>query len=176
VLVPSISFSSDKKLARCEQQHYYRYTEKLKRKVKSEGLFRGDVMHQMIEAFRRDQDWEKTFKVWKKKVWGSLFDEQKEDYGLDFCDVIYDLMGHWVDHWSGEHKKWKYLYIEQDFQIMTKLGIPIRWKGTLIAQEGKFTLLLENKNKKTNSDLGGKDPAGTDARVLLLIRAEEDPH
>jgi len=151
--VKGVSYSSDKKLARCEKQYSYRYDEKLKAKVKKRGLYIGDWMHQLTEAFRRDQDWKKKWKELKKTLWDSLFDEEKEMYG-DVPSLSYELMEHYIEHWEDDHKKWKPLHIEEAYEKMTKYGWPVRWKSDYIVKEGKLTVLVENKNNKEIPDSG----------------------
>lgn len=146
--VTSVSYSSDKKLVRCDQQYSYRYDDGLKPRVKKEGLFRGNIIHDLLEAHRRNLDWEKKLKEIKKTKYDPLFDEEKEILGENFLPHIEDLFGHYVDHWEIENKRWKIIHIEKMFSINTRFGFPIRWKADLIVKEGKATVLVENKNKK----------------------------
>lgn len=146
--VTGVSYSSDKKLVRCEQQYSYRYDEKLKRRIKGEGLFRGDWLHQLLEAYRKREKWEKTFARLHDDVWGRLFDEEKEMYGEDFPDVIHDLFEHYVDHWGADDALLRPVCVEQAFELVTKSGLLIRFKADYIATDGKVNILFENKNKK----------------------------
>jgi PD-(D/E)XK nuclease superfamily len=147
--VSGVSFSSDKKLSRCEQQYSYRYDEKLKKRVKTKGLYMGDILHRVIKTYRLKGDWEKTLRIWKKREWGKLFDEEREMYeenGLT-PEIVYNLMSHYVEHWGEEDAEWKPLFVEQSFTLETKWGIPIRFICDYIAQKGKQIALFENKNK-----------------------------
>jgi hypothetical protein len=147
--VTGVSFSSDKKLVHCQQQYSYRYDEKLQKRIKSKGLFMGSVLHTLIETYRRKGDWEKRLRIWEKKEWKPLFDEEKEGYeekGMT-PKIVHDLMEHYVEHWGAEDLLWKPLFIEQAFEIPTKYGFPIRFKADYIAQKGKVIALFENKNK-----------------------------
>jgi len=148
--VSSVSFSSDKKLARCEQQYSYRYDEKLKRQVKKKGLYTGDWMHQLLEAYYLKQDWKKKFKILKKELWDKLFDEERsmyEEQGFT-PQVAYGLMEHYVEHWGPQEKDWKIVLVEKAFELVTKDGLPIRWKADLVIQDGSIRALVETKNKK----------------------------
>jgi hypothetical protein len=155
--VSGVSFSSDRKLVRCEMQYSYRYDQKLKRRIKSKGLYCGDFIHQLLEAFRlhlRDPKlptWEKKFKEIKKKMWDSLFDEEREMYEENGFtpQLAYDLFGHYVERWEPEHRKWKIIQVEKSYEIPTRYGFPIRFKADCIVQEGKSLVLVENKNKKS---------------------------
>lgn len=146
--VTGVSFSSDKKLARCEMQYSYRYDQGLKARLKKTGLYRGDWIHQLLEEYRHKRDWEKKFKELKRTSWMPLFDEEKEMYGEKFPDQIYDLFGHYVEHWKDNDKNWRVIQVEQDFEMMTKLGFPVRWKSDYIVRDGKSIVLVENKNLK----------------------------
>lgn len=154
--VTGVSFSSDKKLARCEQQYSYRYDEKLKRRVKSKGLYVGDWMHQLLEEYRRKGDWKKKFVEVKKELWDKLFDEEKEGYEEDgfVPQVAYDLMDHYVETYDEEDKVYEPLHVEQYFELDLKVGFPFRWKSDYIARntETGLTVLFENKNKKEIPD------------------------
>lgn len=150
--VTGASFSSDKKLARCEQQYSYRYDQGLKRRIKKIGLYRGDWIHQLKEAHFKGKDWEKVFKELKKKLWNPLFDEEKEDYGEDFPEATRDLMGHYIEYWEHENKNWKIIQVEGDYEKMTKSGFPIRWKSDLVIKEDGLTVLVESKNLKKMPD------------------------
>ena len=79
--VKSCSYSSDKALARCEMKFHYKYVENLHRKIKSVGLFRGDWVHQLLEAKYTNKDWRKYYRTeLVKKVWNKIFDEEKEEF------------------------------------------------------------------------------------------------
>jgi PD-(D/E)XK nuclease superfamily protein len=155
--VSGVSFSSDRKLVRCEQMFSYRYDEKLKPRIKSKGLYMGDYIHQLLEAFRlhlkdpKLPDWKTTFKRVKKEMWDKLFDEEKEMYEENGFtpQLAYDLFEHYEDHWETQHKKWKIVQVEKSYEIPTRFGFPIRFKADCIVQEGKWTILVENKNKKS---------------------------
>lgn len=146
--VTGVSYSSDKKLARCEQQYSYRYDQQLRRKVKKLGLFRGDWLHELLQAYREKKDWKKRWRELKKERWDKLFDEEKENYGPDFPQGVYDLMEHYVEYWGERDKDLKVVQIEKSYELMTKFGWPVRWKSDYIVKDGKVVVLFENKNKK----------------------------
>lgn len=169
MIVKSCSFSSDKKLARCEQQFDYRYGQQLKPKIKKLGLYKGDWIHQLLQAHythgiptRRIKTrhemtrggWKQKFDELKKKLWDPLFDEEKEGYGLDFLDTVRDLLEHYVDHWSEWDKDWELLHIEQRYEMITKLGFPVRWQADLIVRDKRenSNILVETKAKKAIPD------------------------
>lgn len=166
--INGVSFSSDRKLSRCEMQFHYRYEEKLNLKLKKIGLFRGDLGHQLVEAHYTRVNgvshpgWRSKFEELVKTRWDKLFDEEKEDYGMDFMSTLYDLMEHYETHWADYDKDWEIVHVEKDFEIMTKWGFPIRWKADLIVEEKlkistarrikgseqKRKILVEHKFKK----------------------------
>ena len=150
--VKSVSYSSDRKLGRCEQQYSYRYDEGLKPKLKSKGLFFGDVMHQLQQAHYRGEGWEKRFKIWKKESWGRLFEEEREMYienGFN-PDFAFELFTHYVDHWHSEDKHWQIVLVEERFELETKLGIPVIFQADLIVRDKRDGVyaLVETKNNE----------------------------
>jgi len=164
VKVKGISFSSDKKLARCEQMYSYRYEEKIEPKTKKVGLFRGDLGHQLVQAHytRPGPGWKAKFEELKAERWDKLFDEEKEEYGMDFMETLYDLMEHYESHWAESEKHWNVIGVEQEYSINTKHGWPVRWKADLLVEdvlkvstarrirghEQKRVILVEHKFKK----------------------------
>jgi hypothetical protein len=148
VKVKTVSFSSDRKLVRCEQQYSYRYDEGLKPRVKSKGLYMGAVLHDLIETHRRKGDWKKVFASFQKQ-WNSLFDEEREMYeekGMT-PEHVKNLFTHYTEHWADEDAEWKPLFVEQEFRLPTKYGITIIFKADYIAQRKGVIALFENKNK-----------------------------
>lgn len=164
MLVKGISYSSDKKLARCEMQYHYNYEEKLQLKRKKVGLFRGDLGHQLVEAHftKSGPGWRQKFDELKTSRWDKIFDEEKEEYGIDFMESLYNLMEHYEEHWDAWDKNWTVIGVEQEHSIMTKHGWPIRWKVDLLVEEPiktnsvrrikghdqKRIILVEHKFKK----------------------------
>lgn len=154
--VSGVSYSSDRKLARCEMQYSYRYDQKLKPRVKKKGLFLGDWMHQMQEAWRRRENWEAILERLIEEQWDKLFDEEKEMYNegfkLPFPEHARDLMTHYDEYWRDQRDEWKNVEIEVSHALMTKLGFPYRWKSDWIVREGRMNILVETKNKKKIPD------------------------
>lgn len=150
--VYSVSYSSDKTLARCEMQYHLKYEQNLRPRLKKQGIWRGEWMHELQAAHYRmisgqKTSWKVRFEEMKSGLWNKLFDEEKEMYGEDFPDVIYGLMEHYVEHWKGD-KRWKIEHIEKKFSLDTKFGFPVRMIGDLIVMDGKHRVLVETKNKK----------------------------
>ena len=154
--VSGISYSSDKKLARCEMQYEYRYGQKLKARVKKKGLYMGDVVHQLLDPYRKKEDWKKKFTEWKKTSWDKLFDEEREMYEEKKMSpaLVLDLFSHYVEHWSEEDAEWEPVLVEEDFELMTKLGVPVRFKADYVARHKKegVLALFENKNNEEIPD------------------------
>lgn len=151
MIVRSVSYSSDRTAARCDQRYAYRYEERLKLRVKKVGLYRGDWIHQLLEHFRKTGKWKTKFKEVKAEMWDKLFDEEKEDYGKDFPQSVWDLFSHYVEYWAEEDKTYEIVSVEEKFELMTKYGFPIRWKMDCIKRDKDtgHLVLFENKNKKT---------------------------
>lgn len=148
--VKGCSFSSDKKLSRCEMQFHYNYEENLRKKVKKEGLFRGALIHDLLRAKYSGGDWKKTFLLWKKQVWNKLFDEEKEMYGLDFPTALRELLEHYFEHWETWDSQWEILHCEEKFSLPTNFGFSVKWICDLIVRdkEDGAIVLVETKAKK----------------------------
>jgi hypothetical protein len=150
--VKSVSYSSDRKLRRCERQYSYRYDEGLKARTKSKGLFMGSVMHELQQAHYKGEGWQKHFKLWKKESWGRLFEEEREMYienGFS-PEFAFDLFSHYVERWEPEDKNWQVVLVEQRFELSTKLGIPVIFQADLIVKDKRDGVycLVETKNNK----------------------------
>lgn len=161
--VKSCSYSSDKKLANCEMQFYYRYTEGLKKRVKDKGLYMGDWMHQLYEYYyrlikekKKREDWKKKFRELKKTLWDKLFEEEREQYEEDgFTPTIAEeIMTHYNEVYGSQDSRWEILMIEEEIALETKFGFPIRAKIDLLIRDPKgHVALVETKNKKEIDDL-----------------------
>jgi len=148
----SVSYSSDKCLSRCEQQWFYKYQEGLRPKTKDIGLYKGDWLHKLLKVHHLGGDWKKAFIALKRKLWTPLFDEEKEFYGEDFLPQVRDLMEHYAEHWAEQNSKWKPILIEEKISIPTKFGFPVNFIVDMVAQTGKYKLLVETKTGKNIPD------------------------
>lgn len=148
--VRAVSYSSDKTLSRCEMMYHYRYERRIKPRVKKVGLYRGDWLHQLNEYYRRTGKWKSEFKRIKVKLWDKLFDEEKEDYGEDFPQSVFDIFSHYVETYAEQDKGLELIELEQLCSLMTPSGILIKWKMDALYRdrESSEILLFENKNKK----------------------------
>jgi hypothetical protein len=151
MIVRSVSYSSDRTAARCDMMYHYRYEERLKKRVKKIGLYRGDWIHQLLEHYRKTGKWKSKFKAIKAEMWDKLFDEEKEEYGLDFPMSVVELFSHYVEYWSPEDSNYEVVSVEQECELDTNHGFPIRWKMDAIMRDRQtgHLVLFENKNKKT---------------------------
>jgi hypothetical protein len=137
-------------------QYSYRYDQKLKKRVKKKGLYMGDFMHQLEEAYfknlmsSKNPAWQKRFKAVEKELWAPLFDEEKEQYEEDGFTpkVAFDLMSHYDEHWRPADSKCRVIEVEGEYDLVTKYGFPVRWKSDRILRDGKDLVLMETKNKK----------------------------
>ena len=146
--VHSCSYSSDKKLSRCEQQFSYRYDQGLKPKIKKVQLFKGSLVHEILRAYYLGKDWKEEFNSWKEKTWVPMFDEEKQYYGDSFPDEVYDLLLHYTTYWAETDKDWKIILVERKFSLPTKFGFPVTWISDLIIRDGKWMTLVETKTAK----------------------------
>lgn len=133
--VSGVSFSSDRKLSRCEQQYFYAYEEKLQKRVKSKGLYKGDWGHILLEEHYRTGKWREMLQRLITERWDKLFDEEKEEYGTQWPWELQALMEHYTEYWAQEDGQWTVLHLEKEFELMTKLGFPVRWKADLVVSQ-----------------------------------------
>lgn len=75
-----VSQSKVKVYLKCKLAYHYRYTEKLKRRVKGRPLVFGDIMHQLIEADITGEGWDKRLAKISAEQ-GKLFADEEELYG-----------------------------------------------------------------------------------------------
>jgi len=148
MLIKSCSYSSDKVLSRCEMQFHYKYIEKLRKRLKKPGLFRGTIFHELMASMYLGQSWPKKFQEIQEKLWDKLFDEEKEMYGETFMEEIYALMQHYEEYWANDHKKWKVIAVEKKLSLATKYGFPVRWVCDVLARVDGALTLVETKAKE----------------------------
>ena len=148
MIVRSCSFSSNKVLQRCQQQYHYKYEEGLRPRLKKPGLFRGSLFHELMSTYYRQEDWKERWEALKKELWDPLFDEEKENYGIEFMNEVRALMAHYLHHWEPEHAKWQILFVEKKFKLMTRFGFPVVWVSDLIFKVDGVRVLMETKAKE----------------------------
>ena len=76
----STSYSKLKDWKMCRQLYYYRHVEGLRPRKKSNALYMGSILHDMLEVFNKGGEWEKVLEDYEKEF-NKLFVEEQEDLG-----------------------------------------------------------------------------------------------
>ena len=85
------SVSKLKKWKSCRQAFYYRYVQGLTKKRAMLPLFKGKLIHQLLEALYKGESWEDELKKIKIQF-DELMEEEKEYYGLDLISDLRNIM------------------------------------------------------------------------------------
>ena len=75
-----VSYSKMKQWRFCRQAYYYNHIEKIIPKRKPKPLKMGGIVHSMLEAVSKNQDWTLVLDQVKKE-YSKMMDEEKEYYG-----------------------------------------------------------------------------------------------
>jgi len=95
-----VSNSKIKTWRRCPNSYYYKYVEKIEPKKKKAALMKGSIIHDMIEGWLNEDDWESPLKKYKKE-YDKLFKEEKDEYG-DIINDMQTVMTGYVNRWKDE--------------------------------------------------------------------------
>lgn len=95
-----VSNSRIKLWRRCHRAHWYKYEEKLVKKLPPVPLIRGRIIHEMIEAWISGKSW-KTVLDGYLKEYNKMFQEEKEQYG-DLPSELPRIMEGYIRKWKKE--------------------------------------------------------------------------
>src|SRR5690606_5418207 len=114
----------------CRKAYDYKYIQKLTKKYKPMPFLRGDIIHQMLEAYYLDKDpWKPYKKVIKKNE--KVLRIHVEEYG-DLPGHLKTLMNGYFEYYDGE--KLKPIEVEKEFRVELTKGIYITGKMDLVAK------------------------------------------
>lgn len=131
--MPHVSFSEIALARKCLKAHDYRYHQKLQRRRRSVGLFKGSVLHEMLDAYvnhkinknyQGGDPWDILEKY--EEEFGSLFREQQEEYG-DFIQDCSTIFKNYLLYYRRD----KFTYEEVEAFVATDLTSDIRLIGYL---------------------------------------------
>jgi PD-(D/E)XK nuclease superfamily len=92
-----------KTFKRCPKQTEYKFVERLKPRVVTKPLKRGQWVHQLLEAYYKGEDWEDVHDGLSKDF-SKLFDEEKEHYGnlpVECRNIMESYLWHYAyDEWK----------------------------------------------------------------------------
>lgn len=95
-----VSQSSINTWRRCKKEYYYKFILKIEKKVPPAPLYKGKIIHELIEARINGESWEKTLEPYLEEF-DKLFDEEKLLYG-DLRTDIPTIMKGYDDMWKDE--------------------------------------------------------------------------
>lgn len=148
--MPETSFSRIKTWRRCHRQYHFKYVERLRKKVKKLALFRGTILHELLDEHAKGNDWNIVLDGYAKK-YKTLFREEQAEYG--------DIVGDCRQIMKGYQRH----YIEDDFVyegvevfVATDLAADLRFIGYIdkivYDKKTKRRWLLDHKTHKTLPD------------------------
>ena len=139
---------------KCHRAYYYKYVDKLIKKVKSGALQRGSIIHECIEAYNSGKSWKKVFKRFEKDFYENTFEEERVILG-DIPKMVESLMENYVAAYEDDDLE--YLANEQEFLL--PLGkfpegkIYITGYIDALVKDTKGCWVLERKTYSRSPDL-----------------------
>lgn len=160
-----VSFSRVKTRRRCHRAHHYKYIQGLQRKKPGIALFKGSIVHDMVEAHLIGKDWKKVLKKYEKEF-NKLFKEEKEMHG-DLPGNMRRIMEGYIEHWKKD--KLVYTAVEEKFEFKLDKGIIAVFQiDAAVKDAKKRPWLLERKTPKSFPD---EDVRMSDIQTVLYLWA-----
>lgn len=144
-----LSASKIKSWLTCKKQYFYRYIQKIRKKLKPIPLEKGLIIHSLLEAYLKGKNWKKELEPIKKE-YDKLMDEEKEYYG-DIVSECENIMQRYIEYYADTDKKLGNLLVEfkfNDIEVFPNIlfsGI-IDW---VYQDENKNICLCEHKIKNS---------------------------
>lgn len=141
-----VSQSKAKCWRKCRQAYWYRYVEKLRRKLVGRPLKFGRIVHDMLEVMANGGD---PFKFLKKLAISEdqMFRSQREEWG-NLVDDVRIIMSEYIEHWENSDLKpikLKGKSAEFTFEVEIAKGIIATGKLDKIAKSKGLRWLVEHK-------------------------------
>ena len=132
-----VSHSKIQTARRCMRKYNFKYIESIQPKKKAAPLFRGTILHEMVEARARNKD---PYVISRKyaREHRALFREEREMYGETFMEDIERIFAGYARAWGDE--KLKYEYIEAEVNGV----LP----GTDVTMVGYIDKIVRDKNNR----------------------------
>lgn len=155
-----LSWSRARTWRRCHKLHDYKYNQRLQRKARKAPLFKGSILHEMLDARATKQDpyavLEKYAKEYKK-----LFLEQREEYG-DLIDDLRRIFDAYIREYAAE----KVVYTASELFIATDLGHDLRFIG-YIDKIPEYQGRLWVMDHKTGRSIPDEDSRFSDLQLVF---------
>jgi hypothetical protein len=160
-----VSFSRIKSWRRCHLQHYYKYVDGIERKKPPISMYKGRIVHDLLEAILLGKSWTKKLEEYAKQ-YKKLFREERDELGDLPGDMKRIIIGY-LEFWKNDHLK--YLEVEKKHEI--KLGknmiFVFRLDG-IVQDKKKRRWIFERKTPKKFPD---EDVRLADLQTLLYTWA-----
>lgn len=144
----SVSHSKLKDWKMCRQLYYYRHVEGLRPRKKSNALYMGSMLHDMLKVFNEGGKWKEVLEDYQKQF-KKLFLEEQEDLG--------DIIGNAKRIIEGYIKKWgeplPFISIEEKMKgIKFIKGTSLTIKTDGVIDDNGYWLIEHKSTKKFRSD------------------------
>lgn len=115
------SNSSIRTYVRCKKQYHYKYIQGLEPRRPEGKLKFGSDFHWLMANLYNGGDWKAEYEKLVKRF-KRLSLEDREYYGLDYCESIKDLLTAYIFHWRREEENWEILHVEEKFRVTNPSG------------------------------------------------------
>lgn len=144
-----VSFSRIKTWRRCHKAHWYKYVMGIQRRQSPTGMFKGRIVHDMVEAYLTGKDWKTVLKHYVDQ-YNRLFPEERELFG-DLPNDMRRIMEGYIRRWKNDGLK--YISVEEKFEFPLEKGITFVFQLDAIVEDSKKRQwLLERKTPKKFPD------------------------
>lgn len=146
----TISNSMAKSFQRCKKQYDYKFKELIVPKTQGLPLYRGNWLHELLEAWYATGEWKPRHKELTKE-YRKLFDEEKEQYG-DLPLICGRIMASYVYNWRHEEADWNVVATEAEYEVPLPHGHTFKFKLDALIEDDWGLWLMEHKSHKTIPD------------------------
>lgn len=138
-----------KTFRRCPKQTEYKYVQRLKPKVVSKPLKRGDWVHKLLESYYRGDEWRDVHRDLSAKF-NEMFDEEKDHYG-DLPTECGNIMRSYL--WHYKHDDWRVHDVEFTIETAFPNGDIYRCKIDLLVEDEFGLWIVDHKTTRTIPDI-----------------------
>lgn len=160
-----VSFSRIKSRRRCHRQHYYKYTENIERKRPPISMYKGRIVHDLLEANLTGGKWQKKLAEFEKQ-YKKLFREERDELG-DVPGDMKRVMHGYLDFWAKDGLK--YLEVEQKHEVELTKNIVFSFRLDAVVQDKKKRKWVFER--KTPKKFPNEDVRLADVQTLLYTWA-----
>lgn len=145
-----LSNSMAKAWQRCHKQYGYKYIQLITPRTSGLPLYRGNWLHELLEAYYNTGKWKWRHKELTKE-YNKLFDEEKMMYG-DLPTICGAIMVGYLRKWRAEEENWNIVGTEMQFDVPLPHGHTFRLKLDALVEDEWGLWLMEHKSHKKIPD------------------------